>query len=1726
MMTTSSPSSVKCPKDDGSNMADDHRRPQLLFDTPSSPVSSRPSSDGASTCEDGKKEKMRSRALRRSQIAALWWKNFLLARRSKVSVICEFIIPVIVSFAALLLVPIINSGTLQPITTPGQPYPFEFTVDYNSTTRETLPAVPAREGVNLYQKIAYDPLYNASAPDPKYHDRFTRINSLALYDFCFCKTLAIGPSGNKNAMEFAEYIREQFSEWDKYPARVKADSYAGILGYDDKNTTWTFPECKVLNEMESRPIVTTTLRDPDGVVRLVDYGSYSKTRVSQTDYQDRLCAYIDLEDLDEPIIRGNGTVKSKYSRYNTLWWGENEQIQRGDPNDNGPEYYADMGFAIIQAVLDDFKSGGNGTIYLGQFPMPYRAYKTVAAGEAFQGLASMFGVLFYMFPSFAVARKLIAERSGRLREGMRVMGLKDYPYIVSWYLWYFAFYFVIALIVFLFSLWMLPITGSLWLFLLAFLDQLSSMAFTFAVSTLFSSPNSGAVFTCAIYYIIAFTLALFGREQPLWGISLFPQCTFTMICNNIGYQFGIGITNISASVVNHGFNLTIGVVMLIVGFFVWTLVYLYLDQVIPHEYRATRKWYFPFQKSYWDEILGRDVTRKSRRSSSGDGDAEEVNPDEVSGIEKAWDQQQLELLREGQTVDVHDLKVRFKTPSGSINAVNGLDLEMFRDELFVLLGHNGAGKSTTINVLSGVVKPTSGDVRIFNHRVPDDMPLIRRSMGVCLQHNVLWGDLTVQEHLDLFARIRGLKTDGSKKLADEVGLGMKYNAKAKTLSGSGYNVTIAKTAESVPDEPILSCVDKCLGGDYPVTVVSSIGLELGLRIPFEAVNKFGPMFQSLDADKDTLGISSYGVSVTNLEEVFLKVSSKTENPTPEDVKAQRTKIHADIPVRRNIFNQFLILSLRRLIYGYRKWGATLAGFIIPFLVLLALLGLQKASLALKDPIPKVLGPTDSPYDLGPSTHVSGFWDYDRPQVLRTVYGDTEVITDLSKEKLSFFQFVECMHMQPWNQAICKAVTTFSRSLLGNNTATFDTTAYGITTRVVFADMTAMHMVPYAMATDQPNATIVNHPLPVTYGQKSADMVNLSMSFSLGGMFVIAFIIAASNMLSYAMMEKTSLVKEQLYVSGCNIVMYWISSWIYDFLTIFACAALCFSSIKIYGLDLFLHGRGSGGYLAALAGILFLCSLASTTAVGIGLVIGMIGSFVVAFLLYGGLRNPAGVPLMWVFRLVPSFPLANGITTMFFATLGMVRTPDGRSGVVVPPLTSVIGGNCVEGSTPGSQGYYCVAVAGDDIIMLFIMGVFYLVLAICLDYWLCNTRWNTKKDVVVPADKLGFEDHRMVYIRNLKKVFHQHNKKKQVWAVRGLNYALADGGIFGLLGVNGAGKTTTFKMLCVSQGNTDEARKNIGYCPQQDALIDGLTVQEHLTMYGVIRGVPLRMMKVHVKELMEILQLSRYAHSYATRLSGGNKRKLCVGMALIGHPSIVFLDEPTTGVDPEARRNIWNVINKIANGRSKRSAVILTTHSMEEADALCNEMVIQVDGQFRCLGTSQQIKSEYGAGYKLQVHFIPAPIRERTLTLRRISSAKKGDRSDYLMRTDDEIRELLEDNGVTDPSAINCVVLLGSPQPDGVRMFSGPTLAEGVHRAQVHERMLRWLQRNLGAGCASLDGFGEYSLPRELKLGEVFTRLTDTSVKQGLGYDDFQLTQATLEHVFNSFAKQSAAKDED
>jgi ATP-binding cassette subfamily A (ABC1) protein 1 len=134
-----------------------------------------------------------------------------------------------------------------------------------------------------------------------------------------------------------------------------------------------------------------------------------------------------------------------------------------------------------------------------------------------------------------------------------------------------------------------------------------------------------------------------------------------------------------------------------------------------------------------------------------------------------------------------------------------------------------------------------------------------------------------------------------------------------------------------------------------------------------------------------------------------------------------------------------------------------------------------------------------------------------------------------------------------------------------------------------------------------------------------------------------------------------------------------------------------------------------------------------------------------------------------------------------------------------------------------------------------------------------------------------------------------------------------------------------------------------------------------------------------------MDLADHAHKLAGTLSGGNKRKLCVAMALIGDPQLVLLDEPSAGMDPKARRFMWSVIQEISMAR-KQAAVILTTHSMEECEALCNRAVIMVNGQFRTIGTHVEIKRAYGQGRELVVKLVPPSKEEMADAMRGLRGA--------------------------------------------------------------------------------------------------------------------------------------------
>jgi len=236
---------------------------------------------------------------------------------------------------------------------------------------------------------------------------------------------------------------------------------------------------------------------------------------------------------------------------------------------------------------------------------------------------------------------------------------------------------------------------------------------------------------------------------------------------------------------------------------------------------------------------------------------------------------------------------------------------------------------------------------------------------------------------------------------------------------------------------------------------------------------------------------------------------------------------------------------------------------------------------------------------------------------------------------------------------------------------------------------------------------------------------------------------------------------------------------------------------------------------------------------------------------------------------------------------------------------------------------------------------------------------------------------MVLVEDLRKVYPGRGNVGPKVAVKSLTFGVPSGEVFGFLGINGAGKTTCLSILSgeipATSGHAALAgldmhsqrqaiNQLMGYCPQFDALLSHLTGREHLEMYCRIKGLREDTIPLVVEDTIDKMDLREHCDREAGGYSGGNKRKLSVAIALVGNPKIVFLDEPSTGMDPEARRFMWDVIASTMHGRS----VILTTHSMEEAEALSNRIGIMVGGRLRCLGTGQHLKSRFGAGYTLEV----------------------------------------------------------------------------------------------------------------------------------------------------------------
>ncbi|XP_078106456.1 ATP-binding cassette sub-family A member 2 [Sander vitreus] len=518
-------------------------------------------------------------------------------------------------------------------------------------------------------------------------------------------------------------------------------------------------------------------------------------------------------------------------------------------------------------------------------------------------------------------------------------------------------------------------------------------------------------------------------------------------------------------------------------------------------------------------------------------------------------------------------------------------------------------------------------------------------------------------------------------------------------------------------------------------------------------------------------------------------------------------------------------------------------------------------------------------------------------------------------------------------------------------------------------------------------TLTNHPMNRTSASLSLDYLLQGTDVVIAIFIIVAMSFVPASFVVFLVAEKSTKAKHLQFVSGCDPVIYWLANYIWDMLNYLVPATCCVIILFVFDLPAYTSPTNFPAVLSlfllygwSITPIMYPASFwfevpstAYVFLIVINLFIGItatVATFLLQLFEHDKDLKKVNSYLKSCFLIFPNYNLGHGLMEMAYNEyINEYYAKIGQFDKMKSPFEWDI----------VTRGLVAMTIEG---------FVGFLITILCQYNFLrkptrvpvsCQPIDDDDVDVACERRRVlqGDADNDMLKIENLTKLY-KSRKMGHILAVDRLCLGVRPGECFGLLGVNGAGKTTTFKMLtgdeCTTGGEAFidgnsilkdllRVQQSIGYCPQFDALFDDLTAREHLELYTRLRGIPWKDQERVVQWALEKLELSKYADKPAGTYSGGNKRKLSTAIALIGYPSLIFLDEPTTGMDPKARRFLWNLIlDVIKTGRS----VVLTSHSMEECEALCTRLGIMVNGRFKCLGSIQHLKNRFGDGYMITV----------------------------------------------------------------------------------------------------------------------------------------------------------------
>ncbi|CAN8022181.1 unnamed protein product [Ixodes persulcatus] len=765
--------------------------------------------------------------------------------------------------------------------------------------------------------------------------------------------------------------------------------------------------------------------------------------------------------------------------------------------------------------------------------------------------------------------------------------------------------------------------------------------------------------------------------------------------------------------------------------------------------------------------------------------------------------------------------------------------------------------------------------------------------------------------------------------------------------------------------------------------LNEVTLDLGVSEP----HGFTSMFESLERHCEELGVQSIGVKVTTIEDVYVNAYEEAE--MSEDSCDGMPASDADLravscvpPKRPTALGRFSALLAKRRLYFSRVWTVPVVCWVVPTLVFLGQIKLEHGLVSKRNSVTAMFNfvpPIGSTQRVKVDTrllypegnvfldhdnfsfefvgrHFEGLVDESVPRLVTLSSARDELISIGSRNFLEYTKAYTfgCVFRGDALEALWNPYATLSSVIALNalNSAVL---------RYLSGDVGAKFQMNIQL--DKEENSAVGSGLDFSKAARR-DMLEVALLMFSRAVFVplgTAFVVAGAVLFPVA--EGASGVRALQLMTGVSALLFWASHFLFDLLVyLLAWSAVAFSLNLHYVLSMETNGA---------------------TPLFVYMVLMMLR-------VSEGLPSPRWIPL----ALLPLPPFTFPWSVIKVLQLDSENSHCLRYSTTKVGDLYVLDMFCVALKNgrrfPGGIHYCCEPGVALEILVMAAEGVLLFAFIVWKDSGPRNvflssrskkTNSNGHLDADVQREKDLVQDLRVqsqelahtMIVDDLHKVY------GSLHAVQGLNLAVRSGECVGLLGVNGAGKTTTFQILAgllpTTSGDafrndvvlSKQPRKwqsNIGYCPQSEGLLAKLTAFEFLRLFACLRGIPGSDVELLVASIINVVKLAAHAHKRCETYSGGNRRKLSIAAALLGLPGLVFLDEPTAGIDVVARKDIFRALERIK--RASGVSIVLTSHSMAECELACDRIGIMVTGQFRCLGTLPHLKSRFGQGYVMSV----------------------------------------------------------------------------------------------------------------------------------------------------------------